>query len=57
MRHLRVAAVLVVPAVAVEPPVNRGEYLVGLVDQAEIERRCAPQTLGALGAARVLPPR
>ena len=56
MRRLRRAAALVVGALAVEAPVDAGEHLVRLVDDAQIERRGSRQPLRTGGAARVFAP-
>ena len=56
MGGARVAAVLVVDAVAVEAAVDACEYLVRLVDQAQVERRRVAQPAKACLAAGVLAP-
>ena len=54
MRRQRVPAVVAVAAVAVEPPMDAGEHLVGFVDQAEIEGRPRRQAFEPAAAACVL---
>ena len=56
MRRLRRAAALVVGALAVEAPVDAGEHLVRLVDDAQVERRGSRQPFRTGGAARVFAP-
>ena len=56
MRRLRRAAALVVRAETVEAPVDAGEHLVRLVDDAQVERRRSRQSFRTRGAARVLAP-
>ena len=56
MRGPSVSAVFVVDAVAIEPPVDTGEDLMGFVDQAEIERRGRTQAFEPRVAADVFAP-
>ena len=56
MRRAGVGALIVVEALLVVAPMDASEYLVGFVDQAQVERRRLAQPLEAALAAGVLAP-